>query len=205
MSYPKAASGARIVAWLLDLLIASAGVLLVPLVVLAGAPTPGPELWPPPAGDPSLGVVALGLLAILVATLWGFGYSLAKDGLAGGRSLGKRAMGLMVVHRPTDAPCTYAQSALRALLLLGTNAIPFVGTFVEPIAALADPEGRRLGDRVADTQVVSVAEWEARRARRAEAAALRDPTLDPMLDPMLDPHMREALREVDAITRRGPA
>lgn len=81
-------------------------------------------------------------------------YSFIKDGLGKGQSWGKKAVGLMVVYLPNNTACTIGQSCLRCLIggLLGI--IPFVGWLVEPIMVLATEDGRRLADKVANTQVI---------------------------------------------------
>jgi uncharacterized RDD family membrane protein YckC len=88
--------------------------------------------------------------------LWAAYYGFVKDGQQRGQSIGKKRLGLMVVHLPTNAPCTRSQSALRQLVMAGTNLIPYLGWLVEPIAAMAADGGRRLGDQVAGTQVIAV-------------------------------------------------
>ncbi len=86
-------------------------------------------------------------------------YSFIKDGLGKGQSWGKRASGIMVVHLPDNTPCTKGKSALRQLILVLFNFIPFVGAFVEPIIVLTAEDGRRLGDKVANTQVIDVTNY----------------------------------------------
>ena len=68
----------------------------------------------------------------------------------------------MVVHLETNAPCNRAQSALRQLVMAGTNVIPYIGWLVEPVAAMAADGGRRLGDHAAGTQVIAVESYRAR-------------------------------------------
>jgi uncharacterized RDD family membrane protein YckC len=106
-------------------------------------------------------MIPLALLASL-AGVWAIWYAFTKDGRAGGQSIGKKAMGLMVVHLPTNLPCTTRQSALRYLILVGLGLIPYVGWLVEPIVTLVAAGGRRLGDTVAGTQVIAAAELRPR-------------------------------------------
>lgn len=94
-----------------------------------------------------------------VGAVWASWYTLTKDGRPRGQSIGKRMMGIMVVHLPTDAPCTRGQSARRAIVLAATGIIPWVGWLIEPLALLNTEGGRRLGDRVAGTQVIEVADY----------------------------------------------
>ena len=79
-------------------------------------------------------------------------YLLLRDGI-GGQSLGKLAVGLVVVHIPSGRFCSLKDSALRNLFVLipGANV---VAVFLESITMLRDPQGQRLGDRLAQTQVI---------------------------------------------------
>ena len=86
------------------------------------------------------------------------GYLLVKDGFRG-RSLGKLATGLMVVHLPTDTPCGIGRSAIRTLVFYFSNMIPLVGSLIEPLLVIATPDRRRLGDRAASTQVIGVTDY----------------------------------------------
>ena len=99
-----------------------------------------------------------GLLA-LVGGIWSIYYGFAKDGRAGGASIGKAKMGLMVVRLADNRPCTPGQSALRVLTLIILNVIPAVGWLIEPVVVLAADDGRRLGDKAAGTQVIAVADY----------------------------------------------
>ena len=91
------------------------------------------------------------------------GYLLVKDGL-GGRSVGKRFTGLIVVNLRTNGPCSIWLSGLRTVVFFFSNLIPIVGSLIEPILVIATPDRRRLGDRAAGTQVVGVTDFEARPA-----------------------------------------
>ena len=74
-------------------------------------------------------------------------YVLLSDGLPGGRSLGKKLLGIEVIHATTGRPCTYSQSLVRNLVL----------SFLGPIDCVCIFGGRqqRLGDRAAQTIVVN--------------------------------------------------
>ena len=90
-----------------------------------------------------------GALLFLVA---GGGYLLLRDSM-GGQSLGKFLVGLVVISIETGRPCTWKGSALRNGLLLipGAN---LAAIFLEAFTVIRDPQGQRLGDRVAQSQVV---------------------------------------------------
>lgn len=81
-------------------------------------------------------------------------YSLIKDGLSNGQSWGKKAVGLMVIHLPDNTPCSFGQSFLRNLIMTLICFVPFIGCLVEPVIVLASEDGRRLGDKAANTQVI---------------------------------------------------
>ena len=89
-------------------------------------------------------------------SLWGAAvavlYLLLRDGI-GGQSLGKLLVGLVVVNVQTNQLCTWKESALRNVFVLipGAN---LVAIFLESITIIRDPQGQRLGDRLAQTQVI---------------------------------------------------
>ena len=101
----------------------------------------------------------LSVLGIVASALWTIWYGFTKDGRDAGQSVGKEMMDLMVVNTETNTPCTIGQSAIRALVLWLVGLIPVVGWLIEPIMVIADEDGRRLGDRAASTQVISVDEY----------------------------------------------
>jgi hypothetical protein len=79
-------------------------------------------------------------------------YLLLRDGF-GGQSLGKLLAGLVVVNVRTGQFCTWKDSALRNVFVLipGAN---LVAVCLESITIIRDPQGQRLGDRLAQTQVI---------------------------------------------------
>jgi uncharacterized RDD family membrane protein YckC len=79
-------------------------------------------------------------------------YLLLRDGI-GGQSLGKLVVGLVVVNVQTGRFCSWKDSALRNVFVLipGANV---AAVFLESITLLRDPQGQRLGDRIAQTQVI---------------------------------------------------
>lgn len=137
--WPKAPVFARLLAAIID------AVIMQPLVVPA-------VFWlmaDSARGDPPIG----GIVLMVVGGLWMFVYAYVKDGLKGA-SLGKRVVGLMVVSLKDNRPAGVGASILRALVLNFISAI-------EAIIVLIDPKGQRLGDKVAKTQVVRMADYEA--------------------------------------------
>jgi uncharacterized RDD family membrane protein YckC len=79
-------------------------------------------------------------------------YLLLRDAI-GGQSIGKLLLGLVVIDLETGRVSSMSGSLRRNLLLLlpGANA---VAVFLEARTIIADPQGQRLGDRLAQTQVV---------------------------------------------------
>ncbi len=80
------------------------------------------------------------------------GYLLMRDAI-GGQSVGKLLFGLVVIDLQSGRPTSILGSVKRnsVLLLPGANV---VAVFLEGRTMLADPQGQRLGDRFAQTQVV---------------------------------------------------
>jgi hypothetical protein len=79
-------------------------------------------------------------------------YLVLRDSI-GGQSLGKLLVGLVVVNVRTGGLCTWKESVLRNVLALipGANV---VAPFLETLTIIRDPQGQRLGDRLAQTQVI---------------------------------------------------
>jgi hypothetical protein len=79
-------------------------------------------------------------------------YLLLRDSI-GGQSLGKLLVGLVVVNVQTGGLCTWKESVLRNVFVLipGAN---IVAPFLETLTIIRDPQGQRLGDRLAQTQVI---------------------------------------------------
>lgn len=88
-------------------------------------------------------------LLLVFVSYWG--YPILCEVYAGGRTLGKRAMGLMVV-RADGLPVGWRESATRNLLLV-VDFLPFMYA-CGLLCMLFDKQFRRLGDIVAGTQVV---------------------------------------------------
>ena len=79
-------------------------------------------------------------------------YLLLRDA-AGGRSVGKFLCGLVVINLATGRPCGWGPCVGRNVLFVlpGANVI---AVFLETATIVRDPQGLRLGDRFALTQVV---------------------------------------------------
>jgi len=144
--YPKAPLSSRCRASLIDSLIAGVG--YVPTFV-----------WFAVTDETTVSTVVLRLL-FFAGVAWALYYTFAKDGHAGGQSIGKRQVGLMVVKLATNQPCSRIESGTRTIVMVVLATIPVFGFLIEPIAALAANDGRRLGDRLAGTQVIEVGDYE---------------------------------------------
>jgi uncharacterized RDD family membrane protein YckC len=80
------------------------------------------------------------------------GYTLFRDAI-NGQSPGKFICGLIVLNIESGRPAAWRDSARRNLLFLlpGAN---IAAIFLETRTLMHDPQGQRLGDRFAQTQVV---------------------------------------------------
>jgi uncharacterized RDD family membrane protein YckC len=109
------------------------------------------------------GAAVDGLVLMTCATLyWNAGasplalaavlYAVFRDAVAG-QSLGKFVVGQVVMQVDTGQRCGAAGSIKRNLMLIvpGVNVIAMV---LEARTLVTDPQGQRLGDRLAQTQVV---------------------------------------------------
>jgi uncharacterized RDD family membrane protein YckC len=82
----------------------------------------------------------------------GAAYTLFRDAVRG-QSIGKVLCGLVVISLETGRPASLSTSVRRnaVLILPGANV---VAVFLEGLTIVRDPQGQRLGDRLAQTQVV---------------------------------------------------
>jgi uncharacterized RDD family membrane protein YckC len=109
-------------------------------------------------------VAAAGQIFMPVGFLGGLAYILIADGFGGGRSIGKRLIGLQTVLPDRREAAGFRESIIRNLpfaVALAAYAVPYVGWLVsvaiiafEAVLILGNEQGRRLGDEVAGTQVL---------------------------------------------------
>jgi len=109
-------------------------------------------------------VAAAGQMIVPVGFLGGLAYILIADGFAGGRSIGKRLIGLQTVLPGRRVAAGFRESIIRNLPFAVAQlafAIPYVGWLLslaiivfEAVLILGNEQGRRLGDEVAGTQVL---------------------------------------------------
>ncbi|MFI7425527.1 RDD family protein [Micromonospora sp. NPDC049836] len=140
--------GSRVLALLIDLL-AQLVVALVLSIVLSLLLL----LLPGGLVDGALSGAMQTVLLILVLV----GYPVLMERFAGGRTLGKLAVGLRVV-RADGGPVGVGQSLTRALVGVAVEwpglVLPLLSWAASVTVMLSDPRGRRLGDLVAGTLVV---------------------------------------------------
>jgi uncharacterized RDD family membrane protein YckC len=109
-------------------------------------------------------VVAAEEIAPPVGFLCGLAYILIADGFAGGRSIGKRLVGLQTLRVEGREPAGFRESIIRNLPFGAAQiafAVPYVGWLVslailafEGLLIVGNEQGRRLGDEVAGTHVL---------------------------------------------------
>ncbi len=99
-----------------------------------------------------------------VGFLAGLAYILVADGFAGGRSIGKRLIGLQTILPDTRDAAGFRESIIRNIPFAAAQlafAVPYVGWIVaavvvafEAVLIVGNEQGRRLGDELAGTQVL---------------------------------------------------
>jgi uncharacterized RDD family membrane protein YckC len=109
-------------------------------------------------------VIAADQIAPPVGFLSGLAYILIADGFAGGRSIGKRLVGLQTLRVAVREPAGFRESIIRNLPLGAAQiafAVPYIGWVAsaailafEGLLIVGNEQGLRLGDEVAGTQVL---------------------------------------------------
>ena len=139
----------------------------------ASAPeTPAETFIPAPADWQSRGLSFLADLMIYTGLLFGarhflgeilsgflaMVYIVFRDGLFGGQSIGKKNLGIRVVHID-GRPISFVDSSFRNVMFIfyPIYALTAAVIVVEALVSLRDPQRRRLGDRIARTCVVQKA------------------------------------------------
>ena len=99
-----------------------------------------------------------------VGFLAGVAYLFVADGFAGGRSIGKRLIGLQTVLTEIRGPAGFRESIIRNIPFAVAQllfAVPYVGWLAsaaivgfEAMLIIGNEQGRRLGDELAGTQVL---------------------------------------------------
>lgn len=109
-------------------------------------------------------VAAASRLVPPIGVLAGLAYILLADGFGGGRSVGKRLVGLQTIVPRTREPAGFGESIIRNLpcgLAQLMFEIPYVGWIgwgavlsLEALMVIGNEQGRRVGDELAKTQVL---------------------------------------------------
>jgi uncharacterized RDD family membrane protein YckC len=166
---------------------------LCALAVIAGAGTLAAALLPS-----AIAGAATATLGFAILTGWHVLFELRHEG----RTPGKQLMGLRVVDA-AGLPLTPAQSAVRNAAR-ALDALPLLYG-VGAVAAALDPLRRRVGDRLADTVVVTEAGLRDRETRAGRALAfnsLEDPRILRLMRKRLSPDARDF---VLAVAQRAPS
>jgi uncharacterized RDD family membrane protein YckC len=79
-------------------------------------------------------------------------YIVFRDGIFSGQSVGKKVMGIRVVHAD-GRPISFVDSSFRNVLFLVPYLLPLT-LAVETVAMFRSPDRLRLGDRIAKTRVI---------------------------------------------------
>lgn len=173
LGFELAGVGSRAAAVILDLLVLAAGGLVAALALAAGPGLTGSE-W-----LSSLG----GTAAILLLFLLQWGYFFIAEGFFGGRTLGKKWIGLRVIGQ-SGVPITLQAAALRNLLRI-VDFQPAFSSIVGLGLIVFHPRSQRLGDIVAGTVVV--------RDRGDDTIPERAPADELAQRPHLDPRRFQVL------------
>lgn len=109
-------------------------------------------------------VAAAGEVIHPVGFLAGLAYVLVADGFAGGRSIGKRLIGLQTILPSTREAAGFKESIIRNMpfgAAVMAFQVPYVGWIItlailalEGLLIIGNERGRRLGDELAHTQVL---------------------------------------------------
>lgn len=190
LGYATAGLGSRMLAQLVDNAIALVLAMAIVLVVVAAGSYASPQGAAWTAGA----AVGAGFLTY-------FGYFLVAETVAGGRTLGKAAMGLRVVRLDGSAP------DFTALLVRNLVRIIDVGALCAGVVVMFfHPLSRRLGDLAAGTVVVRERQSVSLAAVTAPLPLiLRTPDAGPAIDGIerLGTHEQNALRVF--LSRQGLA
>lgn len=158
---PRAPWGRRLLAYFIDSLVGGLALLVLSVLLLLMIPW-FMEYQPLPflEGVPMV-FFYITLIGFVISLIWFCFYSLARDGLGRGQSLGKRICKLMVINTSTGQPCNFWGAILRkspsaAIFIVGFPVFYLGGLLflIEPIVAIVNERGLRMGDMLAKTQVI---------------------------------------------------
>lgn len=151
--FPKASIGKRFLAALIDGLV-TIGLSIPSIVfVVIGISKSTNYDYNNYSSDNSLNALYFYFFAVLFYIL-PITYNFIKDGLGKGQSIGKKSVNLMVINLDTNTYCGKGKSFLRNFISSIVAFIPFIGWLIEPILVIVSEDGRKLGDKAANTQVI---------------------------------------------------
>ncbi len=162
-TYPKAGVGARFIASLIDSFIIL-GLMLIPIAIFffGFAMLEESNRYTGYGSSSSAGTAGIAVALFIVALIFYVAimvYAYIKDGFGEGQSPGKKMMGIRVINVNTGMPCTKMESFLRALTSgFVASLLPILGIFIDPIMILASADGKKVGDKFANTQVINCEE-----------------------------------------------
>jgi hypothetical protein len=133
-------------------------------------------------------------LVVFAAFMLFFGYFIIFEWRWGGRTPGKRLLGIRVV-RDGGFPLDFTSAVVRNVVRIVETALGFY--LVSAIVTLLSPENKRLGDMAAGTLVVRD---RALRTREARSRSSRPRGDDPLVRDLSEPE-----RELDPAFRRAAA
>jgi uncharacterized RDD family membrane protein YckC len=190
--YELAGLGSRFYALFIDLAIQVA-IFVAALLLLAwfGSTLPQAKVAPPPSpAYAKVGAAIVYGILIFATFMLFFGYFILFEWLWGGRTPGKRLLGIRVV-RDGGFPLDFTSAVVRNVVRVVETALGFY--LVSAIVTLLSPENRRLGDMAAGTLVVRDNRYE----RARPVAAAEEPRDDPLVRD-LSPAERELVRNYAA-------
>ncbi len=159
--YPKSSSGMRILAYIIDSIIAGLPLtILIPLAVIPFFTYT--QVTGQPGGSSMAGTNVIAIILVVIMVLlglaWSLFYYLLRDGFGSGQSWGKKICGLMVVNLDNNMPCDKGKSFVRNIVIWALSALAGL-SIVELIVLLVHDRGYRLGDMLARTQVIDVEQY----------------------------------------------
>jgi len=145
--FELAGLGSRVAAFVIDLILVSLGIVLLALAFM---------VFFPGAGERDQGSTAQSWVAAVLIILISFAvllYFTLFEGLGGGRTPGKRSLGIRVVM-DTGRRVTFSAAAIRNILRLIDNFFPLLPAVPGMLFIFLSKSSKRLGDIAAGTIVV---------------------------------------------------
>ncbi len=165
-TYPKAALGKRILAYIVDGIIGGLPVTVLVIAALVPFLSYGQTYdynFNTFQSAPNITMVVAIVAALIIGGGWSIIYFLFRDGFGNGQSWGKKMCGLMVVNLDDNMPCNKSKSFVRNIfawiisaVLSWVPGLNLLASIAEPIVAIIHDKGQRVGDMVARTQVIEI-------------------------------------------------